>query len=111
MNLSKLSDYHRGWFILGSEFSPKVFESNVELGCRNYKAGDEEQCHYHSKAIEVNLVTFGVALFIVNGKDVIVKDGEIILIEKNEAVEFHAVSDCQIICFKSVSVENDKYLI
>lgn len=95
----------RGWFI--GNFDPTCFKTDLcEVGYKRYKAGDYEELHHHREAIEITYVISGVVKM--NGH--IIKEGQIVLIDKKESCVFEALTDASNIVVKIPGVSNDKYL-
>ena len=96
----------RGWFV--GNFEPTAFETkDCEVACQNYKAGDCEKRHVHKIATELTLIIKGKA--IMNGQEF--NEGEIIVIDPEEATDFKAVTDVTNVVVKVPCVKEDKYLV
>jgi len=100
-----LKNYIGGWFI--GDFYPTIIPSkDFEVSIKRYKKGDYDPKHYHKLSNEITVIVEGNAKM--NG--VIYEKDDIILIEKNEATDFEAISDCVTCVIKLPSSKNDKYL-
>lgn len=99
-------DMKFGWFV--GDFIPSSFKTkDCEVAVKKYGAGDSEEDHFHKVATEIT--------FILNGKVKMNKkefsEGDIIVVEPNEAVKFEAITDVTNVVIKVPSVKGDKYLI
>jgi quercetin dioxygenase-like cupin family protein len=105
MQVSKLSDMTRGWFI--GAFSPTALSSaDCEVGVKEYKAGDREPKHHHKIATEITLVLVGKVMM----NDMVFFEGDIVVVSPNESVEFVALTDARNVVVKLPCVLGDKYL-
>ena len=58
MQVSKLDDMAKGWFV--GNFEPTLVKTNdVEVAVKSYKKGDAEDKHYHKIATEITVVVSG----------------------------------------------------
>ena len=104
MKIYKLKDMERGWFI--GDFEPSVLKSaDFEVAYLYHHAGQEWPSHFHSKAIEYNLLVKGKMR--INGIEI--KEKDIFVIDKNEVAEPEFLENCEIVCVKVPSVKNDKF--
>ena len=54
MNISRITDYVRGWFI--GNFEPSLLKTpHFEVGVLNHKKGEYWAPHYHKESIEYNV--------------------------------------------------------
>ncbi len=95
-----------GWFV--GNFEPTAHKTeNFEVSYKIHPKGEIWDTHYHKIATEIN--------FLVSGKMTIqgqnLKSGDIFVIEPLEIADpiFH--EDCHIVCVKTLSVKNDKYIV
>ncbi len=105
MKVAKLEDMVKGWFV--GNFEPTLIKTNdVEVAVKSYKKGDFEEKHYHKIATEITTIVSGK----VKMNNVEYLQGDIIVIEPNEATDFEALEDtvCSVVKFPGAS--NDKYL-
>ena len=110
MEIAKLSDMVRGWFI--GNFEPSLCRSsNVEVAVKSYTVGDYEEFHYHKKATEFTVLLEGSAEMVVEGKLVKLEDGDIIVISPGEVADFKCTSPCRTVVVKIPGANNDKYLV
>lgn len=106
MKKFNLNDFKGGWFI--GNFSPSVFQTEeFEVALKKYKKGEVDALHFHREAIELTLIIEGYADF----SGTIVKENDIILIEKNEQNLFKALTDVKLCVVKFPSIPGDKYLL
>ena len=55
MNVSKITDYHRGWFI--GNFDPSILKTeHFEVGILTHKKGENWPAHYHKDSVEYNVL-------------------------------------------------------
>jgi quercetin dioxygenase-like cupin family protein len=101
-----LKDVIGGWFI--GNFNPSVLKTDqFEIGYKKYKAGDKEQKHVHKIATEYTVVIKGT----IEMKGIQYREGDIVIINHNEAVEFKAITDVENIVVKVPCALNDKYIV
>ena len=105
MEVSKLSDMKKGWFV--GDFNPTVVKTKaVEVAVKHYKKGDSEERHYHKVATEVTVIISGRVRM--NSFEYIA--GDIIVIEQNESTDFEALEDTISTVVKYPGATDDKYL-
>ncbi|MDT6992287.1 cupin domain-containing protein [Burkholderia cenocepacia] len=106
MQVFKLSDMTKGWFVGG--FTPTAFSTTAcEVAVKRYKAGEKESAHFHKEATEITLVLSGrVRMF-----DKEWGEGDIIVVEPNDATDFEALTDAINVVVKTPGALNDKYLV
>jgi quercetin dioxygenase-like cupin family protein len=106
MKVHKLKDMVKGWFV--GNFEPSLFKTDlVEVGVKEYKAGDKEQLHYHKIATEITVIVKGMV--IMNG--IVYNDGDIITIEPGESTNFEALTNTITTVVKLPCVKDDKYIV
>ena len=104
MKRYKLEKFTKGWFI--GDFKPSLIRTkDFEIAVKFYKKGEKENAHVHKIADEFTVVTLGSCRM----NDQILKNGDIILVEKGKAVDFQALEDCTTTVVKIPSVIGDKY--
>ena len=104
MKLAKLGNMKNGWFV--GNFEPNVLKtSDVEVAVKKYKANDYEKKHFHKIATEITLIVSGEVEM--NKKRY--REGDIIVIEPNEATDFLTITDAMTIVVKKPSAKDDKY--
>lgn len=104
MKTARLEEMTKGWFV--GDFEPTIYRTDqVEVAVKSYHAGDYEGKHYHKVATEITVVTRGKIQM--NGMEY--SEGDIIIMEPNEATDFLAVSDAQNVVVKIPGAYNDKY--
>ena len=105
MQIKKLSAMKGGWFI--GDFEPSVLRvKTVEVGCKEYSAGDVEARHVHRVARELTLVVSGRV--VMNG--VQAGPGDVLVLEPGEAADFNVIERATTVVVKLPSVIGDKYL-
>ncbi|HDR8988591.1 cupin domain-containing protein [Burkholderia vietnamiensis] len=106
MQVFKLSDMTKGWFV--GAFAPTAFSTDsCEVAVKRYKAGDKEGAHFHKQATEITLVLSGcVRMF---GKEW--GEGDIIVVSPNEATDFEALTDAINVVVKTPGTLDDKYMV
>lgn len=107
MKTAKLEDMIKGWFV--GNFEPTLLRTNdVEVAVKSYNKGDYEDKHYHKIATELTVITRGRVKM--NGIEY--KEGDIIVMEPNEATDFECLEDgTQNVVVKIPGANNDKYLV
>lgn len=104
MIVSKFDKMKRGWFV--GDFVPTAFSTDkCEVACKEYKAGDYEEKHFHKIATEISLVTKGKVLM--NGVEY--NEGDIVIMEPGEATDFKALTDATNVVVKVPCAKGDKY--
>jgi len=106
MQVYKLKNFKLGW-ICGSFFPSLIKTENFELAIKYYKKNDYDKKHHHKKSIEYTIIAQGK----VQMNDNIYTKGDIIIIGRNEATNFKALSNNVItVVLKIPSCINDKYI-
>ena len=104
MDIFKIEDMVKGWFI--GNFEPSLYKTdNVEIGLKQYSAGDSEDSHYHKIATEFTVIING--LVEMNGNKY--QDGDIIVVKPGESTDFKALTDVKTLVVKLPGALNDKY--
>jgi quercetin dioxygenase-like cupin family protein len=104
MNISKISDYVRGWFI--GDFSPSVLKTkDFEVGLLTHTKGEKWPAHYHKESIEYNVLVSGK--MVVQGKEL--NSGDVFIFDKGEIADPIFLEDCKIVVVKVPSLPNDKF--
>ena len=94
----------RGWFI--GDFEPSLYKTrDMEIGVKDYKAGEYEQQHYHKIATEFTVIIDGEVEM--NGN--IYSTGDVIRIMPNEITDFKAIRNTKTVVVKIPGAKNDKY--
>ena len=100
-----MDDMFKGWFV--GNFHPTLFKTNdVEVAIKKYKAGENEEKHYHKVATEITVIIQGKV--VMNNKEF--KSGDILTIIPGESTDFKVVEDAVTCVVKIPGVNNDKYL-
>lgn len=106
MNKFALSTFAKGWFV--GNFDPSIINTEAfECAVKYYKKGDVEKRHLHKLATEITVIVRGKfkmneSLFI---------EGDIVKVEKNEAVDFECLEDGITVVIKTPSVMDDKFFV
>ena len=106
MRYSNLNQMVKGWFV--GNFSPSAFDTqDCEVAVKYYKAGDLEKKHFHKIATEITVVISGQ----IKMMNRVWVEGDIIVLDPNEATDFEALTDCINVVVKLPGATNDKYLL
>ena len=107
MQVYKLKDFHRGWFI--GDFTPSLIHECglFEVGVLQHKKGEVWPKHYHKLANEYNVLLDGHMT--ICGKEIFKND--IFILNTGEIADpvFH--EDCRVLCIKTPSIPSDKHEI
>lgn len=96
----------KGWFV--GDFEPSIIRTkDCEIGVKSYKKGTKEEAHFHKQTHEVTLIIKGMAKI----NNLVLHEGDIILINPNEVAQFEALEDVITVVYKSSSVAGDKFLV
>lgn len=106
MKIARIDEMIKGWFI--GNFEPSLLKTNaVEVALKKYNKGDYEEAHYHKIATEFTVIVSGRVRM--NGIEY--GEGDIIVIEPNDATDFEALEDNTVnVVVKIPGANNDKYL-
>jgi quercetin dioxygenase-like cupin family protein len=106
MNVHRLEDMTRGWFV--GDFAPTLYRTDaVEVAVKHYDAGDAEERHVHRVATELTAVVSGSVRM--DGRDL--SAGDIVVLEPGDPTDFLAVTDAVVVAVKLPAVPGDKYLV
>lgn len=106
MEVYKLKDYTRGWFV--GNFEPSVLKTDIfEVAIMTHKKGEVWDKHIHKISTEYNVLIDGEMT--ICGKKI--NQGDIFVINKNEIADPVFIEDCKIVVLKVPSVPSDKYKI
>lgn len=104
MNVTKINDYVRGWFI--GDFNPTVLRTkDFEVGVLTHPKGEKWPPHYHKESIEYNVLVSGK--MVVQGKEL--NSGDVFVFEKGEIANPVFLEDCTVVCVKVPSIPSDKF--
>jgi hypothetical protein len=104
MQISKLTDYYRGWII--GDFTPSLVKSKeFEVGLLTHLKEEQWPKHFHAIATEYNVLVSGEMT--ING--VKICQGDVFVIAPGEVVSPVFQEDCQVLCVKIPSLPKDKY--
>lgn len=100
-----LANMTKGWFI--GDFDPSLFKTEaVEVGVKEYLAGDKEEAHFHKISTEFTVIIKGE----VKMSQKYFVQGDIIKIEPGVSTDFEAITDVITVVVKLPAAKNDKYL-
>ena len=106
MKQDRLDQMFKGWFV--GAFQPTAFSTDAcEVAVKYYRAGDNEDAHYHKVATEITLVLSGKVRML----EEIWGDGDIITINPGEVTAFEALTDAITVVVKTPGALNDKFLL
>jgi quercetin dioxygenase-like cupin family protein len=104
MNITKITDYMRGWFI--GNFEPSLLKtSNFEVGLLTHKKGEYWAPHYHKESVEYNVLISGK--MVVHGKEL--NSGDVFVFGKGEIADPAFLEDCTLVVVKVPSIPYDKF--
>ncbi len=105
MKKENLSNFKGGWVV--GDFSPSLFKNkDCEIAIKYYQDGDLEKKHVHKLCTEITIVVAGR----ISMNNTIVEQGEMLILEPNEACEFKCLSNNTItVVIKNPSIPSDKY--
>ena len=106
MNIYKLENFTKGWFV--GDFAPSLFKTKqFEVGFLTRTNGAVEPLHYHRFSTEITLVIKGKIK--IHGKNF--EAGDIFIVEPWEVVDPEILEDTQLCIIKVPSIPGDKYII
>lgn len=106
MDIYKIEDMFRGWFI--GNFEPTVFKtSEVEVGFKVHKKNEKYEMHYQTQVVEINLLISGKMKM--HNKDLV--SGDIFILYPYEVSDQEFIEDCEIVCIKIPGITNDKVVV
>jgi quercetin dioxygenase-like cupin family protein len=104
MNVEKITDYVRGWFI--GNFEPSLLKTpDFEVGVLRHKKGEYWAPHYHKESVEYNVLISGK--MIVQEREI--NSGDIFVFEKGEVADPIFLEDCILVVVKTPSIPSDKF--
>jgi dTDP-glucose pyrophosphorylase len=99
-------DFIRGWIV--GFFKESIFQTNVyEIGFMYHKKDEKWDYHIHKLADETNILISGSMM--VNG--IHISSNSIFIISRNQISCPIFLTDCKVLCIKTPSIKNDKYVI
>ena len=106
MNVYKIEDFFRGWFI--GDFDPSVYKTELfEVGILDHKKGEVWAAHYHEHSIEMTYLISGK--MILQGKELVA--GDIFVLQQFEVADPEFLEDCKLVVIKTPSIPGDKILV
>ena len=104
MQIHKLSNFTKGWFI--GDFEPSLLPTkDFEVAIKYYKKGDTELAHHHKLAVEYTVIAKGKVTM--NGMEI--EEGDIVTIAPHEITDFKVLEDTITMVVKLPSLKDDKY--
>ncbi len=104
MEVHKLSDMFKGWFV--GDFNPTLVKTqDVEVAVKTYPAGMVEEAHVHKIATEITVIVSGSARM--NGRTL--NAGDIAIVKPGESCVFETLTDVTTTVVKIPGATNDKY--
>ena len=104
MNVTKITDYLRGWFI--GNFEPSVLKTDqFEVGLLTHKKGEYWAPHYHKESVEYNVLVSGK--MIVQEREL--NSGDVFVFERGEIADPIFLEDCTLVVVKVPSIPSDKF--
>lgn len=102
----------KGWQI-GSFFAEDhpCKTDKVELLYKEHVAGDVEKPHYHKEKIELIIMLDGLAKYNVNGKDVLLENGNFLFVDVNNIIHGEFLKSSKIFVVHTPSLPRDKTLV
>ena len=102
----------KGWQI-GSFFGEghPCKTDKVELQYKEHVIGDTEKAHYHKEKIELIIMIEGSAKYNVNGKDVLLENGNFLFVDVNNIIRGEFLQPSKIFIVHTPSLPNDKTLV
>jgi len=102
MKVLNIKDMVGGWFV--GNFEPTAYKTEqFEVSYKLHPKGQEWDIHYHTDVTEINYVIRGN--MILQGKEL--NEGDIFILEPYEIADPEFLTDTEIICVKTPSI-NDK---
>lgn len=108
MKQFKLKDFTRGWII--GDFVPSILSKCQQVAVHQHKQMTWEKMHYHKESDEINVVIQGQVVFWFKDTHIYLTKGDIIVIQKGQAVRFQSITKSTLLVIKQKSIPGDKYL-
>jgi len=103
---AQLENMVKGWFV--GNFEPSIYKTEaVEVGIKQYKAGDKEVWHFHKVATEITVIVQGAVRMC--GQEF--RTNDIVVIPPGEGTAFEALEDSITAVVKLPGAVNDKYVM
>jgi quercetin dioxygenase-like cupin family protein len=104
MEVSRITDYFRGWFI--GNFEPSLLRTkDFEVGVLTHRKDEVWPAHYHKESIEYNVLISGK--MIIQGKEL--NSGDVFVFQKGEIADPIFLEDCTLVVVKVPSIPSDKF--
>ncbi len=103
MKSYRLKEFTKGWIV--GNFEPSLFiNETLEVGVKNFRAGEQEPSHKQLLATEITIITSGEVLL----GGVTFSKGDIAVIPPGEFADFLSITDSTLVVLKFPSIPNDK---
>lgn len=106
MKVGKLSSFNRGW-IIGDFENSLLRTKDFEVCVRVHHKGDIHGAHYHKIITEYNVLVSGKMIMC----GVELNAGDTFIVDPNEIADPVFLEDCTVVCVKTPSIPDDKYLV
>ena len=104
MHSARIEEMVKGWFV--GDFEPSLYKTNqVEVGIKEYQAGEYEEWHYHEVATEMTAIISGKVEM--NGTRYV--KGDVIVVRPGEGTDFRAITETVNVVVKIPGLKDDKY--
>lgn len=102
MKISRIENMKGGWFV--GDFEPVAYKtSDFEVSYKIHPQGERWDFHYHTEVTEINYLVRGEMTL----QNQLLKSGDIFVLEPFEVADPEFITDCEIVCVKTPSI-NDK---
>lgn len=106
MELRRLQDFPGGWLV--GNFLPSITRTaELEVGVKQFSAGDSEPRHFQKVAVELTVVVSGACRM----GAVFLKSGDVLVVQPGEILDFEALENCTVVAVKYPSIPGDKVLV
>ena len=103
MKSFRLEEFIKGWIV--GNFQPSLFiNETLEVGVKNFQAGEREASHKQLLATEITIIASGDVLL----GGVTFSKGDIAVIPPGEFADFLSLTDSILVVLKFPSIPNDK---
>jgi quercetin dioxygenase-like cupin family protein len=101
-----------GWFV-GSFFAAghSCKNDQLEVMYKVHQAGDVAAPHYHQIKVELLIILEGKARYNINGKEVILNQGDFLFVDVNNIISGEFLEPTKIFAIHSPSIVSDKILV
>jgi hypothetical protein len=106
MIVGKLSSFNRGW-IIGDFENSLLRTKDFEVCVRVHPKDETYGAHYHKLITEYNVLISGKMTMC----GVELNAGDTFIVEPNEVADPIFLEDCTVVCVKTPSIPDDKYIV